>query len=57
MKKTVLKIDEVKAETGISRGKLYQYIKTGQLKTILVGRSRRVRRIDLREFLESLYDR
>jgi excisionase family DNA binding protein len=50
----ILTIQQVMEETGISRAKIYQYIDRGELKTLYIGRSRRVHRADLDDFIERL---
>lgn len=52
----LLTIKQVMSLTGISRSKIYDYLTSGQLTSVYVGKSRRVRRIDLALFLSSLSD-
>lgn len=50
----LLKLSEVMAKTGLSRSAVYRVINTGQLKTVKIGRSVRVKESDLHRFIESL---
>lgn len=50
----LLKLSEVMAKTGLSRSAVYRVINTGQLKTVKIGRSVRVKETDLHRFIESL---
>lgn len=50
----LLRVKEVMALTGISRSKLYEFLRSGELRSLYVGRSRRVRREDLGDFIEKL---
>lgn len=48
------KLSTVMARTGLSRSAIYRVINTGQLKTVKIGRSVRVKEADLQRFIESL---
>lgn len=48
------KLPTVMARTGLSRSAIYRVINTGQLKTVKIGRSVRVKEADLQRFIESL---
>lgn len=50
----LLKLSEVMAKTGLSRSAVYRVINMGQLKTVKIGRSVRVKEIDLHRFIDSL---
>lgn len=50
----LLKLSEVMAKTGLSRSAVYRVINTGQLKTVKIGRSVRIKETDLHRFIESL---
>ncbi|MCH7903492.1 MAG: helix-turn-helix domain-containing protein [Armatimonadetes bacterium] len=56
MASRLLKIKEVVEETGISRSKLHQFIRRGDLRTVYVGKSPRIRPEDLEDFIERLGD-
>jgi len=48
------KLSEVMTRTGFSRSAVYRVINLGQLKTVKIGRSVRVKEADLHRFIESL---
>ena len=47
-------VSEVAGLLGISRGKAYQLINSGELRSVKIGGCRRVRVDDLREYLDRL---
>jgi excisionase family DNA binding protein len=47
-------VEEATEELRISRSKVYEYIRSGALKTCVIGRRRLVRRADLERFVEDL---
>jgi excisionase family DNA binding protein len=47
----ILKIDEAVVYSCLSRATLYRAIQAGQLRSLKIGKSRRVRRDDLEAFL------
>jgi excisionase family DNA binding protein len=51
---TLHKLSAVSARTGLSRSALYREIKVGRLKTVKIGRARRVRENDLNDFIDSI---
>jgi excisionase family DNA binding protein len=52
--KPLLKLQEAQMLTGLSRQTLREAIDNGRLKTKLVGRAYRIKRIDLDEFIKKL---
>jgi excisionase family DNA binding protein len=52
----LLTIKQVMELTGISRSKIYDFLTTGQLASVYVGSSRRIKREDLFKFLGALDD-
>lgn len=54
IEKRLLTVRETSAATGLGRSKLYQLIAAGELRSVLIGRSRRVAVEDLTEFVEKL---
>jgi excisionase family DNA binding protein len=57
MEPDLLRIEEVAQRTGLSRSKTYELAASGDLPTVRVGRSVRVRRSALNEWLRRLPDR
>lgn len=47
-------VPEVMASTGLSRSMLYDLIRSGALRSVKVGRCRRISADDLRSFIEQL---
>lgn len=47
-------VPEVMASTGLSRSVLYYLIQSGALRSVKVGRCRRISADDLRSFIEQL---
>jgi excisionase family DNA binding protein len=50
----LLKPDEAAAELRLSRATVYQLLASGRLRSVAVGRARRIPREALREFVEQL---
>jgi excisionase family DNA binding protein len=50
----LLKLSGVMERTGLSRASVYRVINAGQLKTVKIGRSVRVREEDLVAFMDAL---
>ena len=53
--KILLTLDEVQAMTGLSKGYLREAIKQGNLKAKQIGKSWRIKRSDLDDFVENLF--
>jgi excisionase family DNA binding protein len=56
MEATLLKVPEVVARLGISRAKVYELLASGELRSVRVGGSRRIRNEDLDKFIADLDD-
>ena len=54
MDRLLMTVDQAEEMTMICRSKLYLYIASGALRSIKVGRSRRIARVDLEAFVERL---
>lgn len=54
MDRLLLTVEQVEESTAIYRSKLYEYMASGQLRSIKIGRSRRVGRTHLEAFIERL---
>jgi len=54
MNKLLLTVEQAEEATEISRSKLYVYMASGVLRSIKIGRSRRIARVDLEDFVERL---
>ncbi len=54
MERILYRVSEVAGFLGMSRGKAYQLINSGQLKSVKIGGCRRVRADDLRAYVETL---
>ncbi|AXG12138.1 helix-turn-helix domain-containing protein [Intrasporangium calvum] len=54
MERMLYRVSEVAGFLGISRGKAYQLIGSGELRSVKIGGCRRVRVEDLRAYLDSL---
>ena len=54
MDKLLYTVPEVMAATGLSRSTVYDLIRSGALRSVKVGRCRRVATDDLRSFIEQL---
>jgi len=52
----LLKPEEAAAELRLSRATLYQLLASGRLRSVAIGRARRIPREALREFIERLAD-
>lgn len=50
----LLTVDEAASALGIGRSHLYRFVQTGELRTLKIGRARRVTVEALREFIENL---
>jgi len=51
MQGKLIKVEEVAQTLGISRSFAYQLMRTGQIRTVHIGQSRRVKRRDLEGFI------
>ena len=54
--KLLLDVSEACAILGIGRSKLYSYILSGRLKSVTLGRRRKIAIASLHEFIRTLYD-
>lgn len=54
MERMLYRVSEVAGFLGISRGKAYQLIGSGELRSVKIGGCRRVRVEDLRSYLDAL---
>lgn len=54
MDKLLLTVEEAEDVTAICRSKLYVYMASGALRSVKIGRSRRIARADLVDFVERL---
>lgn len=54
MRRMLYRVTEAAQFLGISRGKAYQLINAGELKSVKIGGCRRVRADDLRDYVASL---
>ena len=54
MNKLLLTVEQAEEATEISRSKLYVYMASGVLRSVKIGRSRRIARVDLEAFVERL---
>lgn len=52
--KLLYRIPEVAAYLGISRSKVYELLKSGQLQSVRIDRTRLVRKADLEGYVKSL---
>jgi len=52
--KTLLTVDEVAGRLSIGRTQAYEYILRGEIRSVRIGRSRRVAVVDLDAFVERL---
>jgi excisionase family DNA binding protein len=52
----LLRVPEAAAQLGISRAKLYELIGDGSIRSVRVGGCRRIRAVDLQEFVRALAD-
>jgi excisionase family DNA binding protein len=50
----LITVEEATEQLRISRSKIYQFIRSGALKTCVIGRRRLVRRADLERFVAEL---
>lgn len=50
----LLRVEEVAQSLSVSRTQVYALIGQGDLPSVSIGRSRRVRRVDLEEYVERL---
>ena len=50
----LLKVPEAAAQLGISRAKLYELIAAGTLPAVKIGGCRRLRSVDLHDFVDNL---
>ncbi len=54
METTLLKVPEVAVRLGISRAKVYELLADGELRSVRLAGSRRVRSLDLDDFIAGL---
>jgi len=54
MNKLLLTVEQAEEATEISRSKLYVYMASGVLRSVKIGRSRRIARVDLEDFVDRL---
>ena len=54
MERLLLKVPEVAARLSMSRGKVYELIRSGALPSVCIDRSRRIRARDLDTFVAGL---
>ena len=54
MERLLLKVPEVAARLSMSRGKVYELIRSGALPSVRIDRSRRIRAQDLEDFVGAL---
>jgi excisionase family DNA binding protein len=54
METTLLKVPEVAFRLGISRAKVYELLAAGELRSVRLAGSRRVRSVDLDDFIAGL---
>ncbi|MBS1723117.1 MAG: helix-turn-helix domain-containing protein [Armatimonadetes bacterium] len=52
MSKILLTVNEVCHATGLGRSKVYEFVRSGQLPILKIGRSTRIRAEDLATFLD-----
>lgn len=52
--KLLYRVTEVAAHLSVSRSKVYELLKSGELQSVHIDRSRLVRRCDLEAYVESL---
>jgi len=56
MESPLLRVPEVVARLGVSRAKVYEFMASGELRSVRVGGSRRIRVEDLDKFIAELDD-
>lgn len=56
MKKLFYKVPEAVQSTGIGRSRLYEYMRTGELESVTVGRSRLIPAEALEDFARRLVE-
>jgi excisionase family DNA binding protein len=54
MEKLLLTVEQAEEVTAICRSKLYELMAAGTLRSVKIGRSRRIARVDLDAFIECL---
>ncbi len=54
MELLLLTVEQAEEVTAISRSKLYEFMAAGTLRSVKIGRSRRIARADLVDFVERL---
>ena len=54
MENYLLTIKQASAALGIGRSKMYSLVMKGEVKSIKIGSSRRIKRIDLENYVDSL---
>lgn len=53
--RVLLRVEEAADLVGLSRSKMYELMAAGRIKSVLIGRSRRVPRKAVAEFVEGLH--
>lgn len=54
MDKLLLTVEQAEEATAICRSKLYEFMAAGTLRSVKIGRSRRIARVDLESFVERI---
>lgn len=54
MDKLLFTVEEAEEITAICRSKLYEFMASGVLRSVKIGRSRRIARVDLEAFVDRL---
>ncbi|HEY8597803.1 MAG TPA: helix-turn-helix domain-containing protein [Thermomicrobiales bacterium] len=54
MDKLLFTVEEAEEMTAICRSKLYEFMASGTLRSVKIGRSRRIARVDLEAFIDRL---
>lgn len=54
MEKLLLTVEQAEEATAICRSKLYEFMAAGVLRSVKIGRSRRIARVDLETFVERI---
>jgi excisionase family DNA binding protein len=54
MPSLLLKVPDAATELGVSRAKLWQWVADGRIRSVKIDGMRRIRRVDLEEFIDGL---
>lgn len=54
VEKLLLTVEQAEEVTEICRSKLYEFMAAGALRSVKIGRSRRIARVDLETFVERI---